>query len=76
MKREEMICANCLSREDPQPGDSATDLCTIGPEWKPVTPGHHCGSGRWPGTRVIRKPPEWETTTVEVVLEWGEWDEE
>jgi hypothetical protein len=70
MTRSEFICKNCLCRIDADPSDKAKDLCILPPDWKPTTPEHYCGSGKW--RTIVIHPKSGEK--LEMILNWGEWE--
>jgi hypothetical protein len=79
MKRSEFICKNCLCRIDPKPGDVAKDLCALLPDYKPITPEHFCGSGKWKAyaERVVTLPGDTHSVVAKTmaILTYGDWDD-
>ena len=79
MKRSEFICKNCLCRIDADRDDVVKDLCILLPDWKPVTPRHFCGSGKWCGEAVSALSESLfgvQAAKLATILTWGMWDDE
>lgn len=60
MKREEMVCSNCVNY--------TSGRCYADPQPIDVDSGHHCDRGRW--YRWDKGYQEW------VPYFWGEWERE